>query len=135
MRKSLSYLTALVLLISISGPAQPKPAAKPPVKLAAPGPTVAITDPSQITSKDKWDVQALSIEKLYMTREIGDSAWSPDGKQIAFISNISGRDNLWVVPSEGGWPVQLTVSNQRQQSPAWSPTGRWIAYVSDTDGT
>jgi dipeptidyl aminopeptidase/acylaminoacyl peptidase len=47
---------------------------------------------------------------------------------------MSGRNNLWVVPAEGGWPVQLTVSDQRQTSPAWSPDGKWIAYQSDYDG-
>src|SRR5215467_3182642 len=93
-----------------------------------------ITDPSQITSKDKFDVQPFTVEKLYMTRAIGDSAWSPDAKQVAFITNVSGRNNLWVVPAESGWPVQLTVSNQRQVSPTWSPNGRWIAYASDHDG-
>ena len=34
----------------------------------------------------------------------------------------------------GGWPEQLTASDQRQETPAWSPTGRWIAYGSDKDG-
>ena len=47
---------------------------------------------------------------------------------------MSGRNNLWLVPSEGGWPVQLTVSDQRQTAPAWSPDGKWIAYQSDYDG-
>ena len=93
-----------------------------------------ITDPNQITSKDKFDVQPFSVDKLYMTRAIGDSAWSPDAKQVAFITNISGRNNLWLVSSESGWPVQLTVSNQRQVSPAWSSNGRWIVYASDHDG-
>jgi dipeptidyl aminopeptidase/acylaminoacyl peptidase len=65
---------------------------------------------------------------------VGATAWSPDGKTIAFISNISGRNNIWLVSAEGGWPTQLTVSDQRQTSPAWSPDGRWIAYVSDSDG-
>ncbi len=76
----------------------------------------------------------LSIEKLYMIRRVGGTAWSHDGKQIAFISNISGRNNLWLAPAEGGWPVQLTISDQRQASPAWSPDGKWIAYISDHDG-
>ena len=93
-----------------------------------------ITDPNQITSKDKFDVQPFSVDKLYMTRAIGDSAWSPDAKQVAFITNISARNNLWLVSSESGWPVQLTVSNQRQVSPAWSSNGRWIVYASDHDG-
>jgi dipeptidyl aminopeptidase/acylaminoacyl peptidase len=95
----------------------------------------AVTDPKQISSKSKAQVEKnLSIEKLYMTRAIGASAWSPDGKTIAFISNISGRNNLWLVPAEGGWPTQLTVSDQRQAAPAWSPDGKWIAYMSDYDG-
>jgi len=95
----------------------------------------AITDPKQISSKSNAAVEKnLSIEKLYMTRVIGGTTWSPDGKQIAFITNITGRNNLWIVPAEGGWPVQLTISDQRQAAPAWSPDGKWIAYMSDYDG-
>jgi len=98
----------------------------------------AITDPRQITSKPNANVeqfqQNLSIEKLYMTRQVGRASWSPDGRKITFVSNMSGRNNLWVVGAEGGWPTQLTVSDQRQTAPAWSPDGKWIAYMSDYDG-
>src|SRR5579864_398202 len=96
----------------------------------------AITDPKQIASKPNAQVEprSLTIETLYMTRQIGRPTWSPDGKSIAFISNMSGRNNLWVVPAEGGFPTQLTVSDQRQTVPTWSPDGKWIAYQSDYDG-
>jgi dipeptidyl aminopeptidase/acylaminoacyl peptidase len=98
----------------------------------------AITDPKQITAKPDADVEqgeeSLSLERLYRTRQVGDTAWSPDGKTIVFVSNITGRNNLWVVAADGGWPTQLTVSDQRQSNPAWSPDGRWIAYQSDYDG-
>ena len=98
----------------------------------------AITDPKLITSKPNANVeqnqQSLSIERLYMTRSVGATTWSPDGKSIAFVSNISGRNNIWQVPATGGWPTQLTVSDQRQTQPTWSPDGKWIAYISDYDG-
>ncbi len=95
----------------------------------------AVTDPKQIASKPNAQVEKnLSIEKLYMTRGVGGTDWSPDGKTIVFVSNISGRNNLWLVPAEGGWPQQLTISDQRQSSPTWSPDSKWIAFQSDYDG-
>jgi dipeptidyl aminopeptidase/acylaminoacyl peptidase len=98
-------------------------------------PPEAVKDPKQIISKPDARVEkTLTIEKLYMTRQIGGSTWSPDGKTVAFVSNMSGRYNIWLVASEGGWPMQLTVSDQRQTTPAWSPDGKWIAYASDYDG-
>jgi dipeptidyl aminopeptidase/acylaminoacyl peptidase len=93
-----------------------------------------ISDPAQITSKQKFDIQPFTIDKLYMTRAIAYATWSADDKQLAFVTNISGRYNIWLVPSQSGWPTQLTVSNQRQINIAWSPKGRWIAYNSDYDG-
>jgi dipeptidyl aminopeptidase/acylaminoacyl peptidase len=120
------FLLFVSVLFGAGVLAQPKPAATARAHV--------ITDPAQIKSEEKFDVQPLTIDKLYTTRSIGKSAWSPDGKQVAFISNISGRNNLWLVAAEGGWPAQLTVSSQRQTDPAWSPQGRWIAYTSDTDG-
>ena len=96
----------------------------------------AITDPKKISSKPNAQVEprSLTIEKLYLTRQIGRPTWSPDGKSVAFISNMSGRNNIWVVPAEGGFPTQLTVSDQRQTAATWSPDGKWIAYQSDYDG-
>jgi dipeptidyl aminopeptidase/acylaminoacyl peptidase len=94
----------------------------------------AVTDPTKLKSQTVVDMQNFAIDKLYTTRNIGGSTWSPDGKQVAFITNISGRNNIWIVPANGGWPTQLTISDQRQTDPAWSPDSNWIAYASDYDG-
>jgi dipeptidyl aminopeptidase/acylaminoacyl peptidase len=116
-------LFVMVVLMSVLATSQSLPGAE------------AVTDPKQISSKPDARVEKnLSIEKLYMTRLVGGSTWSPDGKTVAFVSNLSGRNNIWLVPAEGGWPMQLTVSDQRQTSPTWSPNGKWIAYMSDYDG-
>ena len=96
----------------------------------------AVTDPKQISSRPNAQIEprSLTIEKLYTTRQVGRPTWSPDGRSIAFISNMSGRNNIWVIPSEGGFPTQLTVSDQRQTGITWSPDGKWIAYQSDYEG-
>jgi dipeptidyl aminopeptidase/acylaminoacyl peptidase len=93
-----------------------------------------ITDPRAITSRPKGDVQKFALDKLFMSSTVGNTAWSPDGRSIAFITNISGRRNLWMVSAGGGNPVQITVSDQRQAAPAWSPDGKWIVFASDHDG-
>ena len=123
MRTGLFLFLSLSCLASLSA-AQTLPAPK------------AVTDPKQIASKPNAEVEprSLTIEKLYMTRQIGRPTWSPDGRSVAFISNMSGRNNIWVVPAEGGFPTQLTVSDQRQSGITWSPDGKWIAYQSDYDG-
>jgi dipeptidyl aminopeptidase/acylaminoacyl peptidase len=129
MRTLTLFLVLLEALLGIAGSALAQTPAQRGVSVQN-----VITDPGQITSRSKLDIHPFTIDKLYMTGSVGANAWSPDGKEVAFITKISGRDNLWVVPAEGGWPVQLTVSNQRQTSPVWSSNNRWIAYASDYDG-
>ncbi len=94
----------------------------------------AITDAAKIQSPTLLDFKPIELDKFFLTRQFDGATWSPDGNEIAFTSNISGRMNVWVVPAEGGWPRQLTVSEQRQESPVWSPDGKWIAFLSDKDG-
>ncbi len=88
----------------------------------------------EIISPQKPDLQHFSIEQLFMTKQHSGCSWSPDDKQIAFVSNFTGRYNIYLISSGGGWPTQLTVSDERQFDPVWSPDGKWIAFVSDYGG-
>jgi hypothetical protein len=61
-------------------------------------------------------------------------AVSPDGRWIAFASGRSGNLDLYLVPPEGGTPLQLTRHAAQDSLPAWSPDGKWIAFVSNREG-
>ena len=37
-------------------------------------------------------------------------AFSPDGKTVAFVAEMSGTPQLWTVPIEGGWPIRSRTS-------------------------
>ena len=93
-----------------------------------------ITDPKSITSESNAAAHPVPIEDLYYTRTVFNSAWSPDGKQVSFTTDMSGRLNLWKVSASGGWPLQLTQSDDRQYSATWSPDGKWIVYQQDAGG-
>lgn len=58
---------------------------------------------------------------------------SPDGRQVAFETTITGVPQLWIVDAAGGWPRQLTFGEPITFH-AFSPTGEWIAYGTDRGG-
>ncbi len=66
-----------------------------------------------------------------------DVAWSPDGKQIAFLSDAAtqGQLQLFVMNSLGGSAKQLTHMKGFLASPGWSPDGRTVALLFTEDAT
>ena len=93
-----------------------------------------LTDPKSVVSASNPAARPAPIDDLYYTRSVFGAAWSPDGQQIVFTTDISGRSNLWKVRASGGWPIQLTQSDDRQYSAVWSPDGKWIVYQQDRAG-
>jgi dipeptidyl aminopeptidase/acylaminoacyl peptidase len=64
-----------------------------------------------------------------------DPAFSPDGRQIAFVSNrlLEPDQNpdamdLFVMDSTGGDPRKIKTPNGFKGQPAFSPDGKWLAY-------
>jgi dipeptidyl aminopeptidase/acylaminoacyl peptidase len=64
-----------------------------------------------------------------------DSAprWSPDGTQLAFLSDRAGGERqLFVMPARGGEPRQLTSFAGHAGAPNWSPDGTRIVFSART---
>jgi dipeptidyl aminopeptidase/acylaminoacyl peptidase len=55
--------------------------------------------------------------------------WAPDSKALAFLSNRSGKTQVYVMPVAGGNPMPLTASKFGVEKFQWSPDGREIAYL------
>ncbi|MFV8271172.1 S9 family peptidase [Flavobacterium sp. GT2N3] len=57
-------------------------------------------------------------------------AWSPDGKQIAFIRSVADKMQIFILSMEGGEPIQLTKHKYGAANPKWSPDGKSILFSS-----
>ena len=60
--------------------------------------------------------------------------WSPRGGRIAFVSDRTGTDNLYVVDANGRGLRRVTTSDAAESEPAWSPDGTRLAFVSVSAG-
>src|SRR5712671_985000 len=107
------------------------------------------TDPDRNYNTDIWVVAADNTDKgahlTQVTTNPGPDrspAWSPDGKWIAFVTEIDlkamiyATHHLAIAPSTGGEAKVLTLAFDRSvRRPRFSPDGRAIYFVADDDGT
>lgn len=80
------------------------------------------------------DIYTMPITGGRATNIASGLAWdmqprfSPDGAKIAFTSDRSGGDNIWVMNADGSDPQQITKEDFRLlNNPAWTPDGEYIA--------
>lgn len=55
--------------------------------------------------------------------------WSPDGQTIAFLSNRTGKNQIWFIPADGGEAQPVTNLEQDVLEYTWSPDGQALALV------
>jgi dipeptidyl aminopeptidase/acylaminoacyl peptidase len=66
------------------------------------------------------------------TESARQPAWSPDGKSLAFVRNVKGKPQIFVMPlgNGGGEGYQLTTGKYGASGPQWSPDGSRILFES-----
>ena len=96
-------------------------------------------------NNDNLDIKIQSVLTPDDTIQLTNSStadfspvWSPKGRQIAFVSDRSGENEIWLADldkTEDQRYQNISQSpNSRDSHPAWSPEGKSIVWVGDQDG-
>ncbi len=95
------------------------------------GQVLAITELNPTTGWDLWTLKLAGDRKarqfLQTPSNEGGGMFSPDGRWLAYVSNESGRDEIYVrpFPGPGG---KLQISTEGGTAPMWARNGRELFY-------
>lgn len=75
-----------------------------------------------------------SIESLARIGRCWSPSFAPDGDELAFVSDLTGKPQVWRMPAAGGFPAAVTAFEEQVSRVIWSPDGRWLAVESAPGG-
>ncbi len=78
-------------------------------------------------SAEKADVER-TVALMARIGSCSSPSFSPDARQVAFISNISGMPQIWITSVDGSFPKLITSMEDPVGFVTWSPDGAWLAF-------
>src|SRR5919202_1024636 len=74
------------------------------------------------------------IDRYLNIRSATGPALSPAGDRVAFLTNITGTPQVWMINAQGGWPDQMTFYPDRVDFVRWSPDGTGLIFAKSVGG-
>ncbi len=78
--------------------------------------------------------QNYDIERYLNIRSASSPTFSPDGKRVAFLTNITGTSQIWMIDANGGYPEQITAFQDNISFVEWLPNGKGIVFGKASGG-
>jgi tricorn protease len=76
---------------------------------------------------DRGDITRLAPDRMASRNDA--PKWSFDGKYIAFISDRSGRDEIWISESDSKSPKKITDLDNEKGALVWTPDSKALLYT------
>ena len=82
-----------------------------------------------------WDASRILVDGKVVAGgdgvSVGQPRFSPDGLQLAYVTDVDGFWNVWVADADGGRARPLLREGHEQAEPAWGPGQRSFAWSPD----
>lgn len=72
---------------------------------------------------------AVARQFTFSAKEESSPRWSPDGKELAFLSNRDDQQQIYTIRSTGGEAAGVTKGKRSVRAFAWSPDGTQLAFL------
>lgn len=99
-----------------------------------PTPTPSPTSTPAVTATPTAGPTSSPNDNYFRQTTSRQPTWSPDGAQIAFVSNRVGHDEVFVMLASGRDQRRVTYATSEDSGPRWSPDGTRIAFMSNRSG-
>ena len=91
--------------------------------------TVALLGAVSVARSAEMDELERTVSLMARIGFATSPSFSPDGRRIAFVSNLSGLPQVWTVDAAGGYPQAVTALDDSVGFVEWSPDGGWLAFT------
>jgi dipeptidyl aminopeptidase/acylaminoacyl peptidase len=74
------------------------------------------------------------VTQMSRITRCGNPTFSPDGKRLAVVCDLTGIPQVWIVDAAGGWPRLVTDMPNPVTTVFWSPKSDWVAFSAAPGG-